>query len=149
MSAKVMVRNAALLSNRYSSARECHTLPVMPFTTKERDLLRRELCRHFGEDPRIADGIFLRTWRGGERKGEPKIPPAAQTMLDRGLVEIRPARFGARAFFTEAGLRELRELVRDRRAMDPERFGHLRRELGIDPVESDVSDTSAIRSVIK
>src|SRR5205814_4058582 len=75
----------------------------MPFTTKERDLLRRELCRHFGEDPRIADGIFLRTWRGGERKGEAKIPPAIQTMMDRGLVEIRPARLGARAFFTEAG----------------------------------------------
>jgi hypothetical protein len=104
----------------------------MPFTPKERDLLRRELCRHFGQDPRIADGIFLRAWRAGERKGEARIPPAVQTMMDRGLVEIRPARLGAGAFFTEAGLRELRELVRDRRAMDPERFGHLRRELGIE-----------------
>jgi hypothetical protein len=53
-------------------------------------------------------------------------------MLDRGLVEIRPGRLAARAFFTEVGLRELRELLRDRRAMDPERFGHLRRELGIE-----------------
>ena len=40
--------------------------PISSFTTKERDLIRRELCRHFGQDPRIADGIFLRTWRGGE-----------------------------------------------------------------------------------
>src|SRR5690242_19124808 len=104
----------------------------MPFTTKERDLLRRELCRHFGEDPSIADGIFLRTWRGGERKNQPKIPAAVLTMLDRGLVEIRPARLGARAFFTEAGLRDLRELLLDRRAMDPERFAHLRRELGLE-----------------
>ena len=47
-----------------------------PFTAPERDLLRRELCQHFGEDPRIADGIFLRTWRGGERRGQPKIPLA-------------------------------------------------------------------------
>src|SRR5690242_4145423 len=78
----------------------------MPFTIKERDLLRRELCRHFGEDPSIADGIFLRTWRAGDRKNQPKIPAAVQTMLERGLVEIRPARLGARAFFTEAGLRE-------------------------------------------
>ena len=31
------------------------------FTAKERDLIRRELCRHFGQDPRIADGIFLRS----------------------------------------------------------------------------------------
>src|SRR5690242_5563717 len=108
----------------------------MPFTSKERDLIRRELCRHFGEDPSVADGILLRTWRGGEHKGEPKLPPAIQTMLERGLVEIRPARFGARAFFTPAGLAELRELVQDRRAMDSDRFGHLRRELGIDAGET-------------
>src|SRR5947209_6064138 len=63
--------------------------PPVPFTAPERDLLRRELCRHFGEDPRVADGIFLRTWRGGERRNEPKIPPAVQTMLERGLVEVR------------------------------------------------------------
>ena len=104
----------------------------MPFTTKERDLLRRELCQHFGQDPSIAEGIFLRTWRGGERRGEPRIPPAIQSMLDRDLVRIAPGRMGPRAFFTEAGLLELRELLQDRRAMDPERFGHLRRELGIE-----------------
>jgi hypothetical protein len=39
--------------------------PAVPFTAPERELLRRELRRHFGEDPSIADGIFLRTWRGG------------------------------------------------------------------------------------
>jgi hypothetical protein len=102
------------------------------FTTRERDLIRRELCRHFGQDPRAVDGIFLRIWRSGEREGQPKIPPAVQSMLDRGLVVIRPARLGARAFFTEAGLRELRALLQDRRAMDPGRFAHLRRELGLD-----------------
>ena len=37
-----------------------------------------------------------------------------------------------RAFFTEAGLAALRQLVLDRRAMDPERFAHLRAELGLD-----------------
>jgi hypothetical protein len=108
----------------------------MPFAQKERDLLRHELCRHFGQDPSIAEGIFLRTWRAGECKGEPKIPPAIQTMLDRGLVRIAPGRMGPRAFFTEAGLQELRELLRDRRAMDPERFAHLRRELGIEAEKS-------------
>jgi len=103
--------------------------PAVPFTAPERDLLRRELCRHFGEDPSIADGIFLRTWRGGERRGQPKIPPAVQTMLDRGLVALRIGQRGPRAFFTADGLAALRQLVLDRRAMDPERFGHLRREL--------------------
>src|SRR5947208_16478905 len=66
-----------------------------PFTAPERDLLRRELCRHFGEDPRVADGIFLRTWRSGERRNQPKIPPAVQTMLERGLLEVRSAARGA------------------------------------------------------
>ena len=105
--------------------------PAAPFTVAERELLRRELCRHFGEDPRIADGLFLRTWRGGERRHQPKIPPAVQTMLERGLVELRTTSRGPRAFFTEAGLAALRQLVLNRRAMDPERFGHLRIELGL------------------
>ena len=106
-------------------------LPV-PFTAPERDLLRRELCRHFGQDPAIADGVFLRTWRAGERKGQPKIPPAVQSMLERGLVEVRVGQRGPRAFLTDAGLAALRQLVLDRRAMDPARFGHLRAELGLD-----------------
>src|SRR6187455_2769378 len=104
-----------------------------PFTAPERDLLRRELGRHFGQDPAIADGIFLRTWRGGEKRNQPKIPPAVQTMLERDLVELRTTNRGPRAFFTEAGLAALRQLVLDRRAMDPERFGHLRVELGLEP----------------
>jgi hypothetical protein len=110
----------------------CTKAPASLFTAPERDLLRRELCRHFGEDPSIADGIFLRTWRGGERRNQPKIPPAVQTMLERGLVEVRTTNRGPRAFFTEAGLAALRQLVLDRRAMDPERFAHLRAELGLD-----------------
>jgi hypothetical protein len=105
-----------------------------PFTAAERDLIRREFCRHFSQDPAIADGIFLRTWRGGERRGQPKIPPAVQTMLDRGLVEVRTTNQWPRAFFTEAGLAALRQLVMDKRAMDPERFAHLRAELGLDGV---------------
>src|SRR3954469_11710558 len=83
----------------------------IPFTAPERDLLRRELCRHFGEDPSIADGIFLRTWRTGERRNQPKISPAVQSMLDRGLMELRTTNRGPRAFFTEAGLAALRLLV--------------------------------------
>jgi len=55
-------------------------------------------------------------------------------MLDRGLVEIRRNAMGWQAaFFMEAGLEVLRQLLQDRRAMDPERFAHLRRELGMEP----------------
>jgi hypothetical protein len=104
-----------------------------PFTPQERDLIRLELMPRFGQDPDLANGLFLRTWRDGPQKGQPKIPKAIQTMLDRGLVTIgtnplgRPA-----AFFTEAGMEGLRLLLQDRRVMDPERFDHLRRALGVD-----------------
>src|SRR3954451_16400512 len=103
-----------------------------PFTPQERDLIRLELMPRFGQEPDLANGLFLRTWRDGPQKGQPKIPKAIQTMLDRGLVRIgtnpmgRPA-----AFFTEVGLEGLRQLLQNRRAMDPERFDHLRRALGV------------------
>ena len=111
-----------------------------PFTPQERDLIRRELCQHFGQDPRAADGILLRTWRSGPQAGQPKLPPAVQSMLERGLVEIRTGR-GPRAVFTPTGLAALRRLLSDRRAMDPARFAHLRRELGLDGQE-DSADAS-------
>ena len=104
----------------------------LAFTAQERELLRRELSRHFGQDPAVADGLFLRRWRSGPQAGQPKLPPTIRSMLARGLVEVRPGRIGFRAVFTEAGLAALRALVRDRRAMDPTRFAHLRRELGVD-----------------
>jgi hypothetical protein len=109
--------------------------PSSPFTAPERELIRHEMGMHFGQYPRLADGLFLRTWRGGPHKGEPKVPPAVQSLLARGLVELRPGRMGPRAVFTEAGLAALRQLLLDRRAMDPTRFAHLRRELGLDAAE--------------
>ena len=93
--------------------------------------------QRFGQHPSLADGLLLRTWRGGPSKGEPKLPPAVRSLLERGLVEVRPGRNGPRAFFTVAGLGALRQLLQDRRAMDPARFAHLRRELGLEaPAEA-------------
>ena len=104
------------------------------FTPQERDLIRLEMGMRFGQYPELANGLFLRTWHSGPHKGEPKIPKAIQTMIDRGLVEIRRNPMGRQAaFFTEARLEALRQLLRDRRIMDPERFAHLRQELGLDP----------------
>lgn len=94
----------------------------------------------FGQHPALADGLHLRTWRVGPNKGEPKLPPAVRSLLERGLVEVRPGRFGPGAFFTEAGLTALRQLPRDRRAMDPPRFAHLRLELGIEAPEDRAVD---------
>src|SRR3712207_1981436 len=104
-----------------------------PFNPAERELIRLELMPRFGQEPQLANGLFLRTWRAGLHKGEPKIPKVIQGMLERGLVEIRPNPMGRHAaFFTETGLEALRQLLQDRRAMNPERFAHLRRELGMD-----------------
>ena len=106
----------------------------------ERDLIRREFGQRFGQDPSLADGVFLRVWRTGPKAGQPKVPKAMEGLLARGLVALStepPSILGTRAFFTPAGLEALRALLRDRRAMDPERFGHLRRELGLDPLGED------------
>ena len=62
----------------------------------------------FGQDPDLANGLILRTWRAGPQKGQPKIPKAIQTMLDPGLVRIgtnpmgRPA-----AFFTAVNVKQV------------------------------------------
>jgi hypothetical protein len=52
-------------------------------------------------------------------------------MIERGLVEVRQERLMYHAFFTEAGLAALRQLAADRRALDPVRYAHIRRELGL------------------
>ena len=104
-----------------------------PFTPQERDLIRLELMPRFGQDPDLANGLFLRIWHSGPNKGQPKIPKAIQTMLDRGLVRIGTNPMGrAAAFFTETGFEGLRQLLQDRRVMEAERFDHLRQALGID-----------------
>src|SRR4051794_37040679 len=88
----------------------------------------------FAQEPELANGVFLRIWRDGPQKGQPKLPKAIQSMFDRALVEIRPNQMGRQAaFFMEAGLEALRQLLQDRRAMDPERFAHLQQELGMEP----------------
>jgi hypothetical protein len=101
------------------------------FTAPERDIIRRELGQHFGSFPSVAEGMFLRVWRGGPLAGKPKLPPAIQTMMARGLVEIQTDRGMPRAFFTQAGLAALRQLAKDRRLLDPVRYAHIRHELGL------------------
>lgn len=116
------------------------TTDPSPFTPAERELIRREFGQRFGQDPGLADGFFLRVWRTGPRASQPKVPKAMEGLIARGLVAVSPeppSILGTRAFFTPAGLEALRALLRDRRAMDPERYGHLRRELGLDPPGED------------
>src|SRR3954470_19024012 len=98
----------------------------------ERDLIRRSLCMQFSQYPSAAEGILLRTWRGGPYAGKPKVPPAIRTMVERGLMDLRTDGRWPRAYFTEAGWAVLRQLAQDRRLLDPVQFRHLRQELGIE-----------------
>ncbi len=86
--------------------------------------------------PLVAEGICLCTWRGGPDAGEPKLPPAVKTMLERGVVKVRREARLVRASFIAAGLTALRPLAADRRYFDLLRYAHLRRELGLE-VETD------------
>ena len=56
-----------------------------PFTAAERDLIRREMGLHFGQLPSLADGLLLRTWRGGPQKGGPKIRRGMPTWAARDV----------------------------------------------------------------
>ena len=107
-------------------------LPPCPFEAREREFIRHEFGVHLGQPSYLADGILLRTWRSGPEKNQPKLPPAVRSMIERGLVELRPSLRGIRGFFTENGLAALRQLVADRRLMNPKTFAHLRLELGLD-----------------
>lgn len=57
-----------------------------PFTAAERALIRYAFMPRFGQVPRLADGVWLRTWKSGPHKGGPKLPPALAGMRERGLV---------------------------------------------------------------
>ena len=111
------------------------TAPPAGFTAGERDYIRRELDMVFSTLPTVAEGFQLRTWRGGPQAGQPKIPPVAKGLLERGLMRLDTSGRLPRLFFTEAGLAELRAMMTDRRFADPKKFAHVRQELGIDPVQ--------------
>ena len=111
------------------------------FTSAERDYIRRELDQFFSTFPSVAEGFQLRTWRGGPQKGQPKMPPPAKTLVDRGLMRIDRSSNLPRLFFTGAGMAALRQMMGDRRFADPVKFAHVRQELGIDPgVETKVAE---------
>jgi hypothetical protein len=111
------------------------------FTLGERDFIRRELDMFFSTLPTVAEGLQLKTWRGGPEAGKPKLSPIVKGLLERELMRLDTDQRLPRLFFTEAGIAALREMMSDRRLADPKKFAHVRQELGIDPVP----DTEAPR----
>jgi len=60
------------------------------FTAGEREYIRRELDMFFSTLPSVADGFQLKTWRGGPLAKQPKVPPVARGLIDRGLSALAP-----------------------------------------------------------
>lgn len=85
----------------------------------------------FSTLPSVAEGFQLKVWRGGPQAGQPKLPPAAKTLLERGLMRLAATARIPRLFFTERGLDELRVMMADRRLANPQKFAHIRQELGM------------------
>jgi hypothetical protein len=106
---------------------------IAGFTSGERDYIRRELDMVFSTLPRVADGFQLKTWRGGPDAGQPKLSPVAKGLTARGLMRLDADGRFPRLFFTKAGLVALQAMMADRRLADPQKFAHVRQELGIDP----------------
>ena len=114
--------------------------PIAGFASTEREYIRRELDQFFSTLPTVAEGFQLNTWRGAPNKGQPKLPPSAKSLLERGLMRLDPSRPIPRLFFTETGILALRQMMADRRLADPVKFAHARRELGIDSAQSEVAE---------
>jgi hypothetical protein len=64
------------------------------------------------------------------------LPPAAQSLIDRGLMRLDTTARSPRFFFTPEGLAALRRMMADPRLANPQKFAHIRRELGIDPPDA-------------
>jgi hypothetical protein len=108
------------------------TTAIAEFSPAERDYVRRELDLYFTTLPTVAAGFQLRIWKSGPRKGTPKLPQAAQSLLDRGLLRLDETARLPCLFFTPEGLAALRCMMADPRLANPQKFAHIRRELGLD-----------------
>lgn len=95
----------------------------------EREIIRREFMSRYNEAPSVHEGFHVKRWSTGPNKGKPKMTTAVQGMLDRGLITIADEGFWPRAKFTERGLRALKVMAADRRALDPTRYAQLIDEL--------------------
>jgi hypothetical protein len=113
---------------------------IAGFTSAEREYIRRELDQFFSSLPTVAEGFQLNTWRGGPNRGQPKLPPPAKSLLERGLMLLDQSRPIPRLLFTDTGAVALRHMMSDRRFADPVKFAHVRQELGIDSGQSEAAE---------
>jgi hypothetical protein len=109
------------------------TTTTTEFTPSERGYIRRELDVFFTTLPTVAEGFQLKIWKTGPLAGQPKLPPAGKSLVERGLMRLDTSRHPPRLFFTRQGTSALRCMMANPRLADPEKFAHVRRELGLEP----------------
>jgi hypothetical protein len=68
------------------------TVLIGELTSTEREYVRRELDQFFSTLPTVAEGFQLNTWRGRPKKGQPKLPPPAENLIERGLMRLDQSR---------------------------------------------------------
>ena len=106
------------------------TLPD-DFNAAERAYIRQELDEVLTTLPTAAEGFLVRSRKTGLSVGEPKVPPAGRSLLERGLMRLeREGSF--RLVFTDAGWAALKRMMSNSQQADPKKFAHIRRELGIE-----------------
>jgi hypothetical protein len=59
------------------------------------------------------------------------LPPAGKSLLERGLMRLDASSRIPLLFFTEPGLDALRVVMADGRLANPQKFAHVRQELGL------------------
>ena len=101
-------------------------------SAEERKYIRRELDMVFTTLPTVAEGILLKVWASSAKRGQPKLPPQAQSLVDKALARVDSSGHPPRLVFTPEGVEALRKMMSDPRLADPAQFAHIRRELGID-----------------
>lgn len=107
-------------------------IATVDFTPGERSYIRRELDRFFTTLPTVAEGFQLKIWKTGPHAGQPKLPPAGKSLVERGLMRLDATSYPPRLFFTGKGIAVLRNMMANTRLADPEKFAHVRRELGLE-----------------
>lgn len=123
--------NRARKNNRLPTISAIPAGSTSDFDATERAYIRRELDEVLGTLPAASAGFHLKIRRTGPSAGEPKIPPAGQSLLARGLMHLE-RRPSPRLFFTDAGWTALRRMMADPQQADPGKFAHILRELDIE-----------------
>jgi hypothetical protein len=104
---------------------------VVSLTRQEVAYIRAEMLPRFGSEPRLSDGLILKTWKSGPLSGSPRLPSAVSSLIERGLAEVRrpSPREPSRAYFTALGIASIAAEIKDKRVFPPNRYSHLIGEL--------------------